>query len=371
MLSVSGGTIVAGTLLSEGRSLEGWVETEGERIALVGLGRPPRHPTFGAALVAPGLCDIQVNGTAGYAVADGPAALKVIDDALMKAGVTTYLPTLITMPTKAAEEAVRTISERVRNPLSPAAGIHLEGPFLNEAFRGVHDARFLLPNARVEPSYYRAPEVRRVTIAPDLPGAMDLIRTLRSRRVLVSIGHTGASAKQAMRAAAMGAKSVTHLFNGMAPVGHHDPSAAGWALGTPGVHLTLIADGLHVDPLVLRLVARAAGARVSVITDSTPAAGAPDGAYSMCGVAIRKVGDRVSDTRGRLAGGGITLDEGVRRWARFGGMTLARAWVAGYERPARLIGIRAGLRPGAFADLVLLDEEATVRRVMRRGRWVG
>lgn len=362
--------LIAGTLLSGGRSVTGWVLIRGDRIAAVGEGRPPRRPTVRAAFVAPGLCDLHVNGAAGLAVTDGSEALQAIDAFMLQAGVTAYLPTVMTMSPGEAEEAVRTIGERVRDPSSPIAGIHLEGPFLNPAFVGVHDRRFVLSRVRGEPPYYCSPHIRRVTLAPEVPGALELITALTRRRIRVSIGHSRATAAQAAAAAQAGAVSVTHLFNAMAPGTHHAPNIPGWALATARISLTVIADGLHVDPLVLRIVARAAENRVCLVTDSTPGVSAPDGAYHMGGVRIVKTGDRVTGAGEKLAGGGITLHEMVLRWSRFVRVPMARAWVAGSERPGRLIGRRTGLRPGKSAELVLLDENFAVRRVMFRGGWV-
>jgi N-acetylglucosamine-6-phosphate deacetylase len=363
--------VLAGRLAQNGQIVEGWIEVTRTRISRVGAGKPPPGANAWHGLIAPGFCDLQVNGAAGENVTDGPAALDAIDAVQLTHGVTSYLPTIITTSADVAQRAVDEIAERVRDPSSPVVGIHLEGPFLNPEHRGVHRGDFLAKPADGEPAYYRSDAVRLVTLAPELPGALALISSLRRRGVRVAIGHTGASAEEARAAARNGATAVTHLFNGMRGFHHRAPNVAGWALGEANVAVTVIADGVHVDPGVLRLVRRAAASRVILVTDASAAAAAPDGAYDIAGVPIHAEGGRVRDSRGVHAGSALTLDEAVRRWARFTGAPLAEAVAAASERPARLLGLRAGLRAGAPADLVLLGRRGRVAHVMSRGRWVG
>jgi N-acetylglucosamine-6-phosphate deacetylase len=367
---VAGGFIIAGTVLSGGGSFDGWVEVAGDRVAEVGRGRAPRRPRHRAAMVAPGLCDLQVNGAAGHSVTEGATGLDAIDGALLAAGVTSYLATVITASEQEATAAVVAAEERLADPASPIEGVHLEGPFLSPRYSGVHPRRRLARPADGVPSYYGSGAVRLVTLAPELPGALDLIRDLRRRGITVSIGHTGATVDQARAAAGAGATCVTHLFNAMPPFAHRDPGVPGWALTDRRIRVGVIPDGAHLDPMVLSVVARAAGARVFLVTDATPAAAAPAGTYHMGDVDLHREGGRVLDAGGTLAGSVLTLDEAVRRWARFAGVPLARAWAAASERPAGVVGLRGGLRPGRPADLVLLGPGASVERVMRRGRWV-
>jgi N-acetylglucosamine-6-phosphate deacetylase len=258
------------------------------------------------------------------------------------------------------------------------AGAHLEGPFLAKRFRGVHRADCLVSPAstrgRAALAVYRDPAVRLVTLAPELPGALDLVRSLAARRprVTVSLGHSGAAAEVASEAVGRGARCVTHLFNAMAPLHHREPGMPGWALVDRRVRLGLIADGMHVAPPMLALVARAAAERVVLVTDASPAAGAKPGRYEMAGAAIRSDADgRVTDFDGTLAGSSMTLDRAVRNWSEWTGVALPRAIAAASERPARLVGLPAGLRPGHPADLVLMSAGGQVERTMKRGAWVG
>jgi N-acetylglucosamine-6-phosphate deacetylase len=362
--------VVAGRLARDGEEVDGWVEVSRTRISRVGTGKPPRRAKVWRGLIAPGFCDLQVNGAAGANVTEGVAALDAIDAVQLTHGVTSYLPTIITTSADVAGKAVAELAERARDPSSPVVGIHLEGPFLNPECRGIHRSEFLANPAEGEPAYYRSDAVRLVTLAPELPGALALTSSLRRRGVRVAIGHTAASAEEADEASRSGATAVTHLFNGMSGFHHRSPNVPGWALADPRVAVTVIADGLHVHPVALRLVRRAAASRVILVTDASPAAGAPDGAYEIAGVPIRSEGGRVLDSGGTHAGSALTLDEAVRRWMGFTGASLAEAVVAVTERPARLIGLRAGLRAGAPADLVLLDPVGHVAHVMRRGRWL-
>lgn len=361
---------IAGCLARAGRVADGWLEVRGERIAAVELGRAPRGAERHEGIVAPGLCDLQVNGGAGFNVTDGAAALDAIDALQLAHGVTSYLPTLVSCAPADAEEAVRALAERAADPRSPVEGIHLEGPFLNPSQRGVHPLEHLAVPADGEPTYYASPAVRLVTLAPELPGALELVRALRRRGVAVAIGHTAACAAEAEKGAAAGVSLVTHLFNGMEDFHHRSPNVPGWALAASRARISVIADGLHVDPLALRLVDRVARRRVVLVSDASPAAGAGDGRYSLAGVEITAEGDRVTDGRGVLAGSALILDEAVRRWSSLAGAPLPEAIASASERPARLVRIAGGLRPGAPADLVLLDDTGVVERVMRRGAWV-
>ena len=365
-----GHVVLAGRLARDGQAVDGWVEVSRTRISRVGTGKPPKRAYAWRGLIAPGFCDLQVNGAAGANVTDGAAALDAIDAVQLAHGVTSYLPTIVTTSADVARTAVAEIAERVRDPSSPVVGIHLEGPFLNPEFRGIHRREFLANPADGEPTYDGSDAVRLVTLAPELPGSLALTSALRRRGVRVSIGHTAASAEEAHEAARRGATAVTHLFNGMRGLHHRSPNVPGWARGEAKVALTVIPDGIHVHPVALRLIRRAAASRVILVTDASPAAGAPDGAYEIAGIPVRAEGGRVRDSSGTHAGSALTLDEAVRLWARLTGAPLAEAVVAAAERPARLIGLRAGLRAGAPADLVLLRRGGHVAHVMRRGRWV-
>ena len=364
--------LIAGRLARGGKLLDGWIEVERERVAALGKGPPPRPPDERVdGLIAPGFVDLQVNGSAGHEAGGGAEALDAIDDALLARGVTSYLPTLVSPTAEEAGELLGELERRVADPASPVVGVHVEGPFISPAHAGMHPPERLRHPSDELPAWLRSSAIRIVTIAPELEGALGLIRTLRRRRVVVALGHSGASAAQALAAVDAGAGLVTHIFNAMSPLDHREPGLAGVALADARLLVSVIADGLHVDPLVLELVRRSAPARVVLISDSSPAAAAPAGRYEFAGVAIESGRDGAVRTEdGRLAGSSLTLDEAVRSWASLTGATIAEAIRAGSELPARLLGLSTALEPGGFADVVALDEAGFVRRVMRRGRWL-
>jgi N-acetylglucosamine-6-phosphate deacetylase len=305
-------------------------------------------------------------------VTAGAAALDRIDAMMMGHGVTSYFPTVVSTDAETAARVVEEIGERMRDPASPVEGAHLEGPFLSHEFRGRHRPQFLRAPDQPLPAYYDDPAVRLVTLAPELPGAGELINALVRRGVVVSLGHSGASFEEARRAAEAGAAAVTHLFNGMPPLHHRRPGLVGRALIDERLRLGLIADGFHIDPRVLTLVARTAASRVVLVSDASPAAGAPPGRYELTGFTMEGTSEgRAQTLDGLLAGSAILLDEAVRRWRDYGGVELAAALEAASERPARVVGLSATLKEGVFADLVLLTRNGRVERTMRRGRWIG
>ena len=361
-------TLLAAELALDGGLAEGWVELDGARLTGAAHGPPPREPDERLdGILAPGLCDLQVNGGGGHDVTGGAAALDAIDALQLAHGVTSYLPTLISPDDETAERVLAQLAERVADTGSPVAGAHLEGPFLNPERAGMHPLERLRSPADGLPDWIEHPAVRLVTLAPELPGALELIERLSGRGIAVSLGHSCAGAEVAAAAIDAGARLVTHVFNAMAPLRPRAPGLAGAALLDERVHVCVIADGVHVQPLMLELVRRAAGARTVLITDATPLAAAPPGDYEMAGVAIERGADGAAHTRdGRLAGSALTLDDAVRNWDGLTGATLAQALYAASQAPAAAVHLRAD----APADLVQLDPGGVVRAVMRGGRWL-
>lgn len=363
---------IGGTLLSGGRELAGTVVVEGGTIAGVVAGRPGSDDVdlMHDGYLAPGLVDLHVNGAGGHSATGDDAGLDALERRLLEAGITSYLPTVITLPADLRVAAIERLARRVADPGSPAAGIHLEGPLLNPDMARVHDPGLMEDAVEGLPEGFEHPAVKLVTLAPEMPGGRGAVRVLSGRGVTVSLGHSAAGAEEALAAIDAGARSVTHLFNAMPPLHHRAPGLVGAALADDRVSPMVIADGVHVDPLVLALVDRAAGERVVLVSDATAAAGAPEGRYRLAGAPIERRGDVVVDAEGRLAGSALLLDRCVRRWYDATACPAADAWAAGSDRPAELVGLPHGLAPGAPADLVLLDRALEVERVMFRGEWV-
>jgi N-acetylglucosamine-6-phosphate deacetylase len=346
----------------------GWVEVDAARVAATGHGPPPRSPDETVAgVIAPGLCDLQVNGAAGHEVTGDENAIDAIEAALVAHGVTRFLATVTTIPDERAAAAVGRLAQRAQEGASPVAGIHLEGPFLSPDHAGVHPIALLRAPVDGVPAHYDDPAVRMVTLAPELPGAMELIERLHARGVTVALGHTGADAATMARAVAAGARMVTHVFNAMAPLRHRAPGPAGSALVDDRLAIGVIADGRHVDPRVLELVRRAAGERVVLVSDASPAAAAPRGAYAFAGARI-VVGDdgAARDDQGRLAGSATLLDGVLGTWLASTNATLADGIAAATTRPAAVSGLASDSR----ADLVEIGDDGRVARVMHAGRWL-
>ena len=364
---------IGGTLLSGGREVAGSVVVEGESIAGVIAGRPGADDVdlLHDGYIAPGLCDLQVNGAGGHsATAEDQAGLNALEARLLEAGVTSYLPTIITLPADLRLAAIDRLATRVASPRSPAAGIHLEGPLLNPEMARVHDPAFMEDAVEGVPAGFDDPAVKLVTLAPEVAGGRGAVRFLAGRGVTVSLGHSATGAEEALAAVDAGARAVTHLFNAMPPLHHRQPGLVGAALADDRVAPMIIADNIHVDPLVLALVDRAARERVVLVSDCTAAAGAPEGRYRLAGAPIERRGDVVVDAEGRLSGSAVLLDRCVRRWREATGATAAEAWAAGSDRPAALVGLEHGLVSGVAANLVLLSRGLEVERVMFRGEWL-
>jgi len=344
------------------------------RIAAI-LRRPRRgdlpHRVIDAGIVAPGFIDLQVNGGFGAEVgAGGTPALRLLGERLPSTGVTGFLPTLVSSPPGAIEDCLADVA-RADTTGARLLGLHLEGPLLSPGRAGAHD-REIIAAARAADLARLAdhPSLRLVTLAPERPGALDLVHQLAAGGKLASIGHTDASFEQATAAFDAGATLATHLFNAMPPLGHRAPGAAGAALLDDRVTCGVIPDSVHLHPATLRLALRAKGPeRIALITDAIAAAGMPPGDYRLGGLAVRSdgVAARLADG-GALAGSLLTMDRAVRNLAAVAGAATALR-LAG-EVPARVLGLPGRLARGAPADLVLLDDELRVQATIVAGETV-
>jgi N-acetylglucosamine-6-phosphate deacetylase len=329
-----------------------------------------------AGVLAPGLVDIQVNGCFGVDfVAADPAGWAAVTRRLPETGVTAFLPTFITAPVPDLVAALRRTA--ALPPLAGARvlGVHVEGPFLSPRRHGAHDPALLRePTAdAVDALLGAAPGLLRVhTLAPELPGALAAVRRLAGAGVLVSIGHSDATAAQAEAAADAGARLVTHLFNAMRPLHHREPGLVGQALADPRLACGLIADLHHVAAPVCRVAFAAAAGRVVLVTDAVAAAGMPPGRYDLGGqqVSVDPLGlPRRAD--GTLAGSGLRLDAAVANVVA-AGVDLRSAVDAATRLPADLVGRPdlGRIAPGASADLVWLGDDLSTRATWIDGELV-
>jgi N-acetylglucosamine-6-phosphate deacetylase len=344
------------------------VAIEAGRIASVELG----GPGDGDSIIVPGLVDLQVNGFGGRDAADGPEAIAAISKLLPRTGVTGFLPTLISRPLAEGRRFVRAVAEVA--PAAPGArvlGAHLEGPFLNPAHRGVHDASCMVPPTRGRVAAVLEDPPRMMTLAPELEGGLEAVSALACAGVLVSAGHSGASYDEGLAAIDAGVRFATHVFNAMPPLHHRSPGLVGAVLDDQRVTAGIIADGVHVHSSLVSIAGCAKGARgLALTTDQVAAAGAPPGRYWLSGLEVTGDGDAVRTDDGTLAGSAATMDLLLRRAAELFG--LHRAVAMASRTPARVLGLTGTARvaAGCAADLVVLGPDLRVRRTLVAGRTV-
>jgi N-acetylglucosamine-6-phosphate deacetylase len=348
--------------LVDGALVPGDVEIDGGAIAAVGLGGG------GRGVAAPGFVDLQVNGFAGVDFADTDlAGYRRAGEALLETGVTAFQPTLITAPEEDLVAALRAVPTEAIGPR--VVGAHLEGPFLSPNRLGAHlaDAR-RDPDPELLERLLAAGPVSTMTLAPELPGALELVELLHARGVVVSCGHSDATAVQASLAFDRGVGTVTHLFNAMRPLSHRDPGIVGAALARDDVIVQLILDGTHIADETARVVWRAAAGRVALVTDAIAAAGVGDGTYRLSGVDVGVRGGVARRGDGVLAGSVLTMLQAVRNLHLLG-VPLVDAVAAATSVPARAVrrpslGV---LTLGGDADLVVLDDRLELRAVLVAG----
>lgn len=337
-----------------------------------------RTVDFGDAVLAPGLVDIHIHGGAGHDVmAADHAALPAIERFLASHGVTSYLPTTVTAAIDATLAALNRLADRIESATDHSgarpAGIHLEGPFISHARRGVHPSEHLLaPSPEIFERLWQAARghIQVITIAPELNGALEVVAGATRRGVCVSIGHSDADYTTARTAVDAGARHATHTFNAMRPMGHRDPGIVGEVLSDPRLSADIIADGVHVHPAVVSLFLRAKGPDGAVlITDATAATGMPEGRYRLGSFEIEvKDGRCLAD--GVLAGSVLTLDQAVRNVMAFAGWRLQASIQAATLNPARTAGISdvGLLAPGSRADIVVMSPDGEVRNTIVGGK---
>jgi N-acetylglucosamine-6-phosphate deacetylase len=330
-------------------------------------------------LVVPGFVDLQCNGAVGVDITSEPERLWEVAAALPRWGVTAWLPTVVTAPPAIRARALAALRsgpprgpDGVR-PFAVPLGLHFEGPFLAPERRGAHPAEHLMapdPSLVADEGWSRQSGVILVTLAPELPRALDVVRDLVDAGVVVSAGHSSASAEDATAAIDAGVTAVTHLFNAMAPLHHRDPGLAGVALSDERVRAGAIADGLHLHPATVALAARALGDRLCLVTDAVAALGMPGGRVPLGVLEAFATDDGVRLADGTLAGSDLSLDRAVRNLMAFAGVSLPVAVTAVTASPAALLGLgdRGVIRAGAAGDLALLDAGGGVVATVVGGR---
>jgi N-acetylglucosamine-6-phosphate deacetylase len=331
---------------------------------------------LGERLLVPGFIDVHVHGGAGAQCnTTDPDEIEAVARFHAEHGTTGLVATTVPARVDDLRAALAAI-DRCRAPT--LLGAHLEGPFLNRKRPGALDPeRFLDPGEEPLERLLAAGAgtLRVMTIAPELPGALGLIARLSNAGVVASVGHTEASDRQVREAARAGATAATHVFNGMAPFHHRAPGVVGAVADLPQFSCELICDGVHIDPVALRMFYRAKGASgIRLVTDAIAAAGMPDGEYRLGDRAITVSGGRPAVSGAEpIAGSLLTMEAAVQNAVRFLGISLEEAVLISSTNSARLLGLgshKGAIAPGFDADLVVLGDQLVVEATMAAGRWI-
>jgi len=358
------GLVLAGArvLTPDSELARGWVAVSEGRIEGVGEGDPPGADDtrdLAGHLLVPGFIDLHVHGGGGGDFTSGdPASCARAARFHARHGTTGLLATTVSADGEALVAALGAIAA-AGDPL--VLGAHLEGPWLNERRRGAQAARHLRPPARAEvDAMLGAGPVQMVSLAPELPGALEAIEAVAAAGAVPALAHTDATYAEAMAGIAAGARHALHVFNGMRPLHHREPGVVGAVLDDDAVSCELIADGLHVHPVAARLLHRAKGTAGTVlVTDAIPATGLGDGEFRLGELPIRVTGGRSETREGMLAGSTLTMDAAVRNAREWLGVPLGEAVAMASAVPARVLGLgdrKGRIAPGYDADLVVLDE---------------
>jgi N-acetylglucosamine-6-phosphate deacetylase len=334
---------------------------------------------FKDGILAPGFVDIHIHGGAGHDVMEtGSDALPPVERLLAAHGVSSYFPTTVTAPMDATLSALGRLADAIESSVHSGdlrarpRGIHLEGPFISHNRRGVHPPDNLLaPSVAAFDRFWQAARghIRVLTIAPEIPGALEVISYAAARGVCVSLGHSDAGLDAARAGVDAGARHATHTFNAMRPLDHRDPGILGEVLTDSRLSADIIADGIHLDPVIVQLFLKAKGPEAAVlITDATAATGMPEGRYRLGSLDV-EVKDGRCMAGGKLAGSVLTMDRAVRNVMQFAQWDLQQTLQLATANPARVAGLKdaGSIKAGAPADLVVLSPNGEVRRTIIGG----
>jgi N-acetylglucosamine-6-phosphate deacetylase len=382
--------IHAGRLLTPQEEIsDAVIVVDGGKIAAAGNRESVRIPAGAHEILAhdmtviPGFVDIHIHGAGGHDVMSSTEeALGAVARTVARHGTTSIVATTVTAPPDETRKCLEGISRHIASPAnahppeSPAAeivGIHLEGPFISLTRRGVHPAGAIAkPSTTLLDRYLEAAGglVKILTLAPEIPGALELVERAYALGVVVALGHTDATYEQAHTAIFRGARHAVHVFNAMRPFSHRETGVLGAVLTDSSVTAEVIADGIHVDDPALRLLLAVKGAElVILVSDGTAATGMKDGTYRLGTFDVTVSGGVCRNREGKLAGSTLTLDRALQHMVRLG-VPLIEAVRMVTLNPARRVGLadRKGvIAPGADADLVFLTPELKVARVSSRG----
>jgi N-acetylglucosamine-6-phosphate deacetylase len=362
----------ANIVLPDTTIAQGAVLIEDGHISAIDEGSAPRISDaidLGGATLLPGFIDVHIHGAVGVDVMDAkPADLQTVSNYLASQGVTGWLPTLVPASDGNYASAVRAISQSMETTGGARVlGVHYEGPFVNSAQCGALHTEYFKTYASPEVlNYLPVPDdaVHMITLAPEVSGGIELVRELNTRGWVISIGHTRADPEVLENVFNAGARHMTHFMNAMAPLHHRSPGPIAWGISRDEVTFDLIADGIHLDPFMLRLLLKIKGVRgISLISDAIAAAGKGDGDYQIWGETITVKNRRTANAAGSIAGSVITMLDAVRLMKSLGVPYVDLARMASLN-PARLLGLDrvcGSIEAGKRADLVALDQDGNVK----------
>ncbi len=371
--------IHGGRVHVDGSWMDADVAIEGSAISTIGAERVIRgtgNLDATGCSVLPGFVDVQVNGAVGVDLTSQPQRIGEVAAFLVECGVTSFMPTIISSSATQVAAAVAAINAWSDADPSGARslGVHLEGPFLNPARAGAHPLhRLRLLSVDEVREWRRDAGYAMVTLAPELPHALDVIRQLVANGVSVCAGHTDANPTEMNAAVGAGIRGTTHLFNAMTPMSARVPGPAGTTLSDAALIAGLIVDGVHVDPTMVRLAWQALGpGRIALVSDAISALGTGDGEHRIGDTHVIVDGNCVRTADGTIAGSVLRFDDAVRNLMAFTGCELADASRSASATPARLAQRQdiGRIEPGCTADVVLLDENNCVAATMVGGRVV-
>jgi N-acetylglucosamine-6-phosphate deacetylase len=369
--------LLDGARLVDGREVR-ILAVDGRIAAIEDIGTPMAAPAnarrvdVSGLLAAPGFIDLQVNGACGHDITDDPSSMWAVGPSLARHGVTAFLATIVSSERGTVDQAISAWQGGTASPGALPIGLHVEGPFLSPARAGAHRPEQLRPPDRAEAAGW-TPEagVRIVTLAPELPGALELIAELAARGVVVAAGHTDADATMGRAAVDAGVRYATHLFNAMRKLDHREPSFAAALLADDRVTIGLIADGLHVAPEMLALVRRTVGPRrLSLVSDAVAGLDMAPGPMRLGAAEITVGADSARLADGTLAGSIAGLDAALRTFVAATGCDPSEALAAVTSVPADLLGLGEGrgrLEMGGRADITLLTSGLEVAATLVAG----
>ncbi|HEX6650773.1 MAG TPA: N-acetylglucosamine-6-phosphate deacetylase [Pyrinomonadaceae bacterium] len=347
------------------------------KIVLLDAGRGGEEIDLAGATLLPGFIDVHIHGAVGVDVMAATAEdLRKVSEYLAGQGVTSWVPTFVPASDENYASAIDAISAAMDGRGARVLGVHYEGPFVNSAQCGaLHTEYFKTYSAPGDLDFLLVPHdgVRVMTLAPEVSGGIELVRALKARGWVISIGHTRADLKTLDEACEAGARHMTHFMNAMAPLHHRSPGPIAWGLSRDDVTFDCIADGIHLDPFMLRLLLKVKGSgSISLISDAIAAAGEGDGDYNIWGETISVRNGRTANKSGSIAGSVISMLDAVRLMHSLGVSYIDLAQMAS-TNPARLLGVDSScgsIEVGKRADLVALDESCNVKLTLVGGKVV-